>query len=410
MCCATSLARPNLDPRVARVNFPSVPTPFSLAFIAHEVHRRGGQERAAAEILARIAKRVSVTVIARACEVEGVEWVRVDGPTRPSVLRTWAFARAARRAELRAGCTITNSIGAAAADADVITAQFCHAAFTARYGGIRGGSAMGGAYQRLAQSWFVAEERRAYGAARLRRVISVSRGTARELEEHYRVSPNRISIVPNGVDHAQFRPAGDAAAKHALRVRLGLPTDACLALFVGGDWERKGVRDAVDAVAPLADTHLVIVGRGDAQAMRAYATQRGATGRVHVAEPTPTPQEYYAACDLFLFPSRYEAFSLVTLEAAASGLPIVCHSINGTEELITNGENGWLVPFGVESLRERVMTVRDQPAVRTRMSAAAVASSQRYAWDRVAAEYYDVLARAARGEEAPAAPDVPGVR
>ena len=143
-------------------------TDWALAFIAHDVHRRGGQERAAAEILSRVSPRARVTVIARTCEISGVDWIRIGGPTRPSVLRTWAFARAARTAERRAGCTITNSIGAAALDADVITAQFCHAAFTARFGGIRGGSMLGAMYQRVAQAWFVAEERRAYGSPRLR--------------------------------------------------------------------------------------------------------------------------------------------------------------------------------------------------------------------------------------------------
>ena len=80
---------------------------WSLAFIAHEVHRRGGMERAAAEVLARVARRRRITVIARACELEGVEWIRIEGPSRPAILRTWAFARAARTAERRAGCTIT---------------------------------------------------------------------------------------------------------------------------------------------------------------------------------------------------------------------------------------------------------------------------------------------------------------
>lgn len=370
-------------------------TRWSLAFIAHEVHRRGGQERAAAEILTRVARRTSVTVIARACEVEGVQWTRVGGPTRPSVLRTWAFARAVLAAERRAGCTITNSIGAAARDADVITAQFCHGAFTARYGGIRGGSAIGAAYQRAAQARFVAEERHAYGAARLRRVIAVSHGTSRELQEHYGVRPEIIRVVPNGVDHDVFRPAPDADARRALRGRLGLPADAFLALFVGGDWERKGVRDAIDAIGPVADAHLVIVGRGDAGAMLAHAARAGATGRVHVVAPTSRPEDFYAVCDMFLFPSRYEAFSLVTLEAAASGLPIVCHRINGTDELIADGTNGWLVPFGVEALRARVLTLRDDASLRARMGAAALESSRRYGWDRVADEYFDVLAEAA---------------
>ena len=281
---------------------------WSLAFVAHAVHRRGGQERAAAEVLSRIARQVSVTVIARRCELDGVDWKRVGGPTRPSVLRTWAFARAARAAEVRAGCTITNSVGAAAFDAEVITAQFCHAAFTARYGGLRGGSGLSAAYQALAQSRFVAEERRAYGSGRLRRVIAVSHGTARELREHYGVPADLIRVVPNGVDHGVFHPAADGEAKRALRLRLGLPADAFLGLFVGGDWERKGVRDAVAAVGALADAHLVIVGRGDAVAMRAAAERAGAGGRVHIVAPTATPQDYYTACDCFVFPSRYEAF------------------------------------------------------------------------------------------------------
>ena len=380
-------------------------TAWSLAFVAHAVHRHGGQERAAAEILSRVARRAGVTVIARACALDGVEWIRVGGPTRPSVLRTWAFARAARVAERRAGCTITNAIGAAALDADVITAQFCHAAFTARHGGLRGGSPLGSAYQRLAQGWFIGEERRAYGSPRLKRVIAVSHGTARELHEHYHVPMERISVVPNGVDHAQFRPAADAAAKLALRRQLGLPSSALVALFVGGDWERKGVRDAVAAIAGVADAHLVIVGRGDGAKMRAEAERAGAAGRVHVVAPTNVPEEYYAACDLFLFPSRYEAFSLVTLEAAASGLPIVCHSINGTEELITDGVNGWLVPFGVDALQEKVVRLRDDGALRARMATAAVESSRRYAWDRVADEYFAVLDAVVRdATPAPGAP------
>ncbi|MFI5310980.1 MAG: glycosyltransferase family 4 protein, partial [Gemmatimonadales bacterium] len=321
---------------------------FSLAFVADAVHRQGGQERAAAEVLSRVSRRVAVTVIARHCDLADapVRWIPVHVPARPSVLRTWAFARSARAAERRAACTITNSIGAAALDADVITAQFCHAAFAARFGGIRGGSGARAAYQHLAEAWFVGEERRAYGSARLKRVIAVSQGTARELTEFYGVSAERIAVVPNGVDHAVFHPCGGETERRALRTQLGLPSDEFLALFVGGDWERKGVRDAISAIAGLADSRFVVLGSGDSEAMCAYADRVGASRQVIFAGPTSRPQDYYAACDAFLFPSRYEAFSLVTLEAAASGLPIIAHAINGTEELVRNGDNGWLVPSG----------------------------------------------------------------
>ena len=372
-------------------------TTFSLAFVAHDVHRRGGMERAAAEVLTRVARRIPVTVIARDCELPGasVRFLPIEVPDRPAIYRTWAFARQARAAELVAGCTISNTIGAAAIDADVITAQFCHAAFTARFGGIRGGTGVRALYQRFAQSRFVAEERVAYGSRRLRKVIAVSEGTSRELQEFYCVPAERITVVPNGVDRAVFQPVADAATKRALRASLGLPADRFLALFVGGDWDRKGVRDAIVAVAGLAETTLVVLGRGDVERFRAFATANGAADQVIFAPPSLAPEQYYAASDLFLFPSRYEAFSLVTLEAAAAGLPIIAHRINGTEELVHDGINGWLVPQSVDALREKMMLLRDDRALRDRMSVEAVASSARYDWDRIADEQFAVFAAAA---------------
>ncbi len=370
---------------------------FSLAFIAHQVHRRGGQERAAAEVLTRIARRARVTVIASECELPGVEvsWRPVAPAPRPLAVGSFLFARAARIEERRAGCTLSNCIGASAFDADVITAQYCHAAFTARFGGLRGGSAIGRAWQRAAQQVFVQQERRAYGAHRLRRVIAVSRGTARELHEFYGVPEARIAVVPNGVDHSVFRPAADAAAKRALRAELGFGADAYVVLFCGGDWERKGLRDAIDAVAGLADTVLCVVGRGDEAAMRGHAARRSAAAQVHFAGLSTTPERWYAAADVMVHPSRYEAFSLVTLEGAAAGLPLVTHAINGTEDLIEDGVNGYLTAFGGDALRAPLLALRDDTARRAAMSAAAVERSRRYAWDRVAAEYFDVLAEAA---------------
>lgn len=365
---------------------------LSLTFIAHEVHRRGGQERAAAEVLTRLAPDVAISVVARVCELPGatVRFVPVRAPSRPALLRTTIFARRAATAAKAIGSTLVQSIGAAALEADIITAQFCQAAFTARFGGLRGGGSVRRVWQRFVQSRFVASEHRAYGAARLRRVIAVSSGVGRELEEFYGVDADRIRVIPNGVDHALFHPLG-AAERSAERARLGLPSTACVALFLGGDWERKGVRDAITAVAGLSDVMLAIVGAGDEEAMRAHAARVGAASQLHFGGVSRTPERWYQAADLLLFPSRYEAFSLVTLEAAASGLPIVAHSINGTEDLIVPGVNGFLSDWGPEALRTHVTRLRDDPALRTRLGAGALESSRRYDWDRIAAEHLHLL-------------------
>lgn len=363
-----------------------------LAFIALEVHRRGGQERAAAEVLTRLAPQVDLTVIAHVCDLPGVPHTHlpVALPQAPTLVRTTLFARAAMRAAARSGAQLVQSIGAAAREADVITAQFCQAAFTARFGGLRGGRGLRGAWQRAVQSRFVADERRAYGAARLRRVIAVSHGVGREIAESYGVPAERITVIPNGVDHATFHPVSDTG-RVALRAKLGLPQDRCIALFVGGDWERKGVRDAIGAIAGQRDLMLAIVGAGDEGAMRAHAASVGATAQVRFAGRSAAPQEWYQAADLLLFPSRYEAFSLVTLEAAGCGLPIVAHAINGTEDLIVHGENGFLSAMGVEALRAHVLQLRDDTALRERMRQAIATTAQRYSWDRIAAEHLRVL-------------------
>lgn len=365
---------------------------LSLAFMALEVHRRGGQERAAAEVLTRLAPDVALTVIANTCELPGVRHTHlpIPLPSAPTIVRTIIFARRATRAATRIGATLTQSIGAAAREADVITAQFCQAAFTQRFGGLRGGGALRRVWQRGVQSRFVADERRAYGAARLRRVIAVSTGVGREIAEHYRVPESRITVIPNGVDHATFRPL-DGAARLALRKALGLPADRCIALFVGGDWERKGVRDAITAVAGLPDVLFVVVGSGDVAAMREHAARVGARDQVHFAGPSREPQQWYQSADLLFFPSRYEAFSLVTLEAAACGLPIIAHAINGTEDLIVSGENGLLSPMGADALRTQLLMLRDDTALRERMRAAIAVTSQRYAWDRIASEHLRLL-------------------
>ncbi len=368
---------------------------FSLTFIAHEVHRRGGQERAAAEVLSRIAHDVAISVVARVCELPGVDvrFIPVRAPSRPALLRTTLFARRAAAAAGSIGSTLVQSIGAAAPDADIITAQFCQAAFTARFGGLRGGGFGRRAWQRFVQSRFVASERRAYGAARLRRVIAVSSGVGRELEEFYGVRADRIRVIPNGVDHAVFHPL-TATERSAERARLGLPASACVALFLGGDWERKGVRDAITAIAGMPDVVLAIVGNGDQSAMRTHAARVGASSQLHFGGMSRTPERWYQVADFLLFPSRYEAFSLVTLEAAASGLPIVAHSINGTEDLIVSGENGFLSDWGPDALRTHVTALRDDPVLRARLGAGALESSRRYGWDRIAGEHLHLLREA----------------
>jgi len=371
-----------------------------IGFVAAQVHRHGGQERALAEVIDCAANKHDVVVFARICELTGprIQWVPINAVARPSMLRVWDFARRVRRIAPKFHCDIINSVGSAAGEAEVITAQFCHAAFFDRFGTVRGPAWHERPYQHFAEQWFIAGERQAYSSPRLKKVIAVSQGIKRELMQYYNVPDSMIEVIPNAVDHDRFAPAESARAKAALREKLGLPDCSLLCLFAGGDWERKGVRDAIEAVAGVDGVYFVVVGSGNIPAFLAMAQQAGAGDQVKFVGHSSIPEQYYAAADLFIFPSRYEAFSLVTIEAAASGLPIIARRINGTEELIEHGVNGYFIDEDDVTIRSAVIALRDDRAKLEQMSHAALERSRHYDWSIVAAEQISVFEQAARNQ------------
>ena len=107
--------------------------------------------------------------------------------------------------------------------------------------------------------------------------------------------------------------------------------------------------------------------------------------------------DYYCAGDIFVFPSLYEAFSLATLEAAASGLPIIATKINGTEELIKEGYNGFFVKRDPKDITEKINLLIKDENLRKQMSRnARKVIEKNYTWDICAkktTEVYEELLR-----------------
>ncbi len=116
----------------------------------------------------------------------------------------------------------------------------------------------------------------------------------------------------------------------------------------------KGVDVLSEAMGkgPLAarsDVDLVLVGSGPLErSMRDTARDLGIESRVHFPgrQPHEAVPDWFAACDVFCLPSRREGCPNVVLEALACGRPVVASAVGGVPELITEGENGLLVPAG----------------------------------------------------------------
>lgn len=202
----------------------------------------------------------------------------------------------------------------------------------------------------------------------LRRAGTVTAPTphAAGLAERHGV-PGPVLPVSNGLDMSRFRP-DDSGRGAAFRARHRIP-DGPLAGFVGRLDREKHVEQVIRALArvreTLPDARLLVVGDGDERG-RLLATARTAgveqavtfTGRLD-DEEIP---DVYAALDVFVNAGTAELQSLVTLEAMATGKPVVAVDAGALPHLVRHGENGFRWPHGdVGALADRLLAVLGEP-------------------------------------------------
>ena len=183
-----------------------------------------------------------------------------------------------------------------------------------------------------------------------RRVVVQSQRELELLREHHFELPDH-SIIPFGVDAIQFERDADIAS---LRQQLGL-TDEKVLLFVGKIMHSKGAFKALDALRQVLDAglrvRLVMVGEVHARQREDFHAQiRTARLDDHVILTGPVQHEdglmrYYQLADAVVFPSQYEQFGIVAIEAAASGRPLLGTPVGVMQDLIPRHDIGLLHPF-----------------------------------------------------------------
>jgi D-inositol-3-phosphate glycosyltransferase len=227
------------------------------------------------------------------------------------------------------------------------------------------------------------------------RILAPTRAEADDLVSLYGADPDRIRIVPPGVDPRLFRPRPKAQAMAALHL-----TGARLVLFVGRLQPFKGpdvaIRAVADAVARrpelMSDVILGVVGgssgrpgdRDEVARLMELSTELGVADRVVFYPPQPHERlaEFYSAADVLLLPSRSESFGLVALEAQACGTPVVATGAGGLPHVVLDGETGFLVrghdPAGYADRLLRILSDRPLAA---RLSRGALRHAEQFSWD-----------------------------
>lgn len=362
-----------------------------VALVAHGMHDRGGMERACAELIRHLHPHVRFVVVATelAPDLEPLieRWVRIRPSRGPFPLRFVSFFVLGGLALRRLRPDLVQTVGAIVPNkADIATIHFCHAGARRALGSLvpqdmaplrRFNTTVSRTLALLAERW-------CYRPSRLSRFVGVSAGVAREVTRHYGGIP--ACVIPNGVDLETYRP--DPKSRSDQRRAQGA-TEAIVALFVGGDWHRKGLAVAIKALAKarIEDPRLLlwVVGPGDVPRFQRLATEAGVPDSVRFFGARDDAERFFQAADMFVLPTLYETFSLVTYEAAASGLPIVSSAVSGIEDLIGDGQAGFMVNRTPDGVATAMVTLARDPMRRKQMGAEARRRAQNFSWDCAAA-------------------------
>jgi glycosyltransferase involved in cell wall biosynthesis/O-antigen/teichoic acid export membrane protein len=279
---------------------------------------------------------------------------------------------------------------------EVSYAQFCHRIFLRDHRADMGGGPLRLVARYLIHIWGSLTERMAFERAKT--IVVPSEGLAYELQTAYpELVAGKIAIIPNPVNTSYFRKPDDFRGD-SLRLDLGCTANDLLLCFCAlGNFERKGLRSAIEALAELGspNARLVVVGGkpGEIRQFEKLCTDAKVETRVRFVGMQNDIRPYLWSSDAFLFPSGYEAFPLVCLQAAAARLPLIVTRVYGVDEFMIEGKTGWMVERNAKAIAFAIAQALHNRAEIAAMGLAACHRATEYSDEAFCARWRTLLQR-----------------
>jgi len=370
-------------------------TPIRFAIGIREFsEKRGGAERYLVDLCRRMAAEgYEVHVFAEDWQEDDprLHFHRVRTIPFPKSLRLLSFAVRASRAIKEGGYDITFGVGNTL-DADVLQphggvhwAWFWRSLRAYDHPIVRAGKLLGRVFnlKQWVNGWV---EDSPYRKRDLSNIIAISDMVKRDMMRWYRLPEDRVTVVYNGVDIDRFHPR-NRDHREEIRTKHGIK-DEFVVLFVSNNFRMKGLGHLMKALGRLKANarlsfRLLILGRDGREPYRRLAGEIGISGEIIFAGSTDEPEKYYAAADLLVHPSFYDACSLTVIEALASGLPVVTSSSNGASGILNEGREGFVIsdPRDERDLAEKISFFLD-PDRRQKASTAARTLAEAHSAER----------------------------
>jgi glycosyltransferase involved in cell wall biosynthesis len=323
-------------------------------------------------LLAGLCREYEFTVFAVEFEnpcPERIRFVRVPVPTRPLALLFVAYHLVApivywlHRLRTGARFDLVQMVESNLSFGRVSYVHFCHRAYLRRHWKAVGARGLRG-WLRWLDHWLHAlMEPWVY--RRVKHLVVPSQGLKRELEETYPFVQGKVTVIPNPVDLERMRPPEGFAREDFRRAHGVGPEEVVLVFVALGHFERKGLPLVLEALEELKSSpvRLWVVG-GEADLVRVWrkrVEEMGLGERVSFFGMQQEVRPFLWAADVFVFPSAYEVFPLVSLEAAAAGLPLIVTPLYGVEEFMRDGETGFVVERSAQGVQEGVLRYLSLP-------------------------------------------------
>jgi UDP-glucose:(heptosyl)LPS alpha-1,3-glucosyltransferase len=373
-----------------------------VTIVAHDIGSVRGMERQLSALIVGLERLGhKITVVARVCELPAdtrVVFHRVRGPSRPFVIAYPWFMLAGSLALRRWRRGVVQATGAIVLNrVDVVAVHYCHRVAiptpSRATPAFRVQVKLAGALKRLG-------ERLCFRINRAATFVCVSEGLSEEISEHYPALADRVLTIHNGIDTDGFAPGVRRAEAEAMRSELAIDPERLVAVFVASEWERKGLAAVIRALALARDWDLVVAGGGDEQRYRALADSLGVGNSIHWLGVIRDVALVYEMANAFVLPTSYESFSLVSFEAAASGLPVLVTPVNGVRELIVDGHNGFLITQDPNLIAARLGELAADPDLRRRLGEEARRGALEFDTRKMIAAHHELYVRLARSSGA----------
>ncbi len=181
-------------------------------------------------------------------------------------------------------------------------------------------------------------------------ILPVSSLVKDELLKVYDIPESKIHVIHPGVSTNRFFALDKEDCRHEIREWHGLSQNDVVVLFVGMNFEIKGLELVLKGVAGLirkedknSKLKVLVVGKGEKKRYIALCRKLGIANRIIFAGVTREVEKYYLASDIFTMPSRFDTFGLAVLEAMTAGLPVIITKRVGAKDLIDSGVQGFVL-------------------------------------------------------------------